>query len=1118
MLLEVNRVGPLLKSFDLKKLFIDELGWNHAKAADLSVVVDSTRYQLTGLAEKQGLFVYQCAIPESGDFPNYATRRRIETKVERIAHEHLIVFADAAKTIQVWQWVKRELGKPAACREHHYHRSQSGLALMQKLQHLVLTLQDEENFELTLMTVTGKTRKAFDVEHVTKRFYVQFKAEHGGFLKFIKGISDEHLERWYASVMINRLMFIYFIQKKGFLAGDTDYLRNKLSESKKQGKDRFYRDFLCTLFFDGFAKRSGDRDKKTQTQLGNVPYLNGGIFMPHHIEEQCGKTIQIADSAFDKLFAFFDQYQWHLDERKLKADDEINPDVLGYIFEKYVNQKEMGAYYTKEDITEYNGKNTIIPRLFDMARERCRDKAAFVGIWHLLQDDPDRYIYEAVRRGVLDADGNEIPESRLPDFVQRGMRDPKTRMFDKCYNLGDAEFPDEKGNSLTLPKETWREYVNRRQRCLELRKKLKAGGVRDINDLITLNLDIRQFAQDVIQNCEGPELLRAFYHAILSITILDPTCGSGAFLFAALNILEPLYEACLDRMEAFLGDLERSSEKRRTDKYADFRKVLDRVAQHPNEKYFIFRTIILHNLYGVDIMDEAAEICELRLFLKLAAQVEPDSSKPNYGIEPLPDLDFNIRVGNTLIGYTTREQTRRSLEADLHRQFSWREIEEKADLADRASKMFQEMQDDYDMKPHEFAEAKVNLQRRLQELREALDSSLAGEYGVKHTATAAALKSWRRTHKPFHWFAEFFGIMNSGGFDVNIGNPPYVEYAKVKQEYVLRGFETEECGNLYSFVAERCFAILRRGGRFGMIVQLPIVCTDRMIPLQAQCLNHNLRLWFSTFDDRPGRLFDGLEHIRATIVVSEVGGPRAKNVFATSYNRWYSEYRDHLFHAIEYSDVLDNLMPGAIPKVGSSLAKRMLVKIAHPQPLGKYLRRTSSYTVYFHNSPQYWVRAMDFVPYFWNERDGEQLSTQVKPLHTSDRNEAPLTVALLSSSLFYWWFVMLSDCRHLNMREIERFPVGLERMTDATRKTLADITKRLMKDLKGHAKRKDCFYKTTGRVSYDEFYPGLSKSIIDEIDQVLAKHYGFTDEELDFIINYDIKYRMGRSTEGAPET
>ena len=185
--------------------------------------------------------------------------------------------------------------------------------------------------------------------------------------------------------------------------------------------------------------------------------------------------------------------------------------------------------------------------------------------------------------------------------------------------------------------------------------------VTNINELVTLNLDIRQFAQDVIENCEGPELLRAFWHAIERVTVLDPTCGSGAFLFAALNILEPLYEACLDRMEAFVAELDRSGEKHRPEKFSDFRNVLERVAAHPSRRYFIFKSIILNNLFGVDIMEEAVEICKLRLFLKLAAQVEPDAAKENLGIEPLPDIDFNIRAGNTLVGYATADEVKRCM-------------------------------------------------------------------------------------------------------------------------------------------------------------------------------------------------------------------------------------------------------------------------------------------------------------------------------------------------------------------------------------------------------------------------------------------------------------------------
>ena len=112
------------------------------------------------------------------------------------------------------------------------------------------------------------------------------------------------------------------------------------------------------------------------------------------------------------------------------------------------------------------------------------------------------------------------------------------------------------------------------------------GEIDDINAFITDNLDIHQFAQDVIENCEGPDLLRAFWKAITGVTILDPTCGSGAFLFAALNILEPLYEACLDRMEVFLDELEHTRETPRAERFRDFRKVLEDINRHPNRRYF----------------------------------------------------------------------------------------------------------------------------------------------------------------------------------------------------------------------------------------------------------------------------------------------------------------------------------------------------------------------------------------------------------------------------------------------------------------------------------------------------------------------------------------------------
>ena len=93
----------------------------------------------------------------------------------------------------------------------------------------------------------------------------------------------------------------------------------------------------------------------------------------------------------------------------------------------------------------------------------------------------------------------------------------------------------------------------------------------------------------------------------MGVSVLDPTCGSGAFLFAALNILEPLYSACVDGMGGFLNDLELSRRQRSPNALSDFRQVLERLDKHPSDRYFILKSIVLNNLYGVDIMEEAVE-------------------------------------------------------------------------------------------------------------------------------------------------------------------------------------------------------------------------------------------------------------------------------------------------------------------------------------------------------------------------------------------------------------------------------------------------------------------------------------------------------------------------------
>jgi len=916
-----SRIREFLKAADFRALFIEELGWDKHQGG-IDVPVDGQSYSLRAVAQKRGLQIFECQSSSPKTFPNYAVRRKIERQATKSAYEHIIIFINSDKSAQTWQWVKREPNRPLACREHTYHQDQPGDALIQKLQKIAVELAEEERVNLPQMA--GRVRQAFDVDRVTKRFYDHFKEEHTAFLRFVKNIPAESDRDWYASLMLNRLMFVYFIQKKGYLDGDTDYLRNRMAKVQEQkGKGKFlsfYRFFLLRLFHEGLGKPPSGREKNFEALLGTIPYLNGGLFDVHDLEKT-HTGIDIPDEAFERLFNFFDGYQWHLDERPLRADNEINPDVLGYIFEKYINQKQMGAYYTKEDITGYIARNTIIPFLFDAAEKKC--PAAFKpggALWKLLADDPDRYIYEPVRRGVVDEKGKTISESALPDFVQKGMRDPKKRMFDRRYNLGEADLADSTGTKLTLPTETWREYAARRQRCMELREKLKAGHIHSINDLITYNLDICQFAEDAIENCDEPEVLRAFWQAIERVSVLDPTCGSGAFLFAALNILEPLYDACLDRMQAFLDDLARSGEKYRPEKFADFRKTIKQVAKHPNRRYFILKSIVVNNLYGVDIMEEAVEICKLRLFLKLVAQVDDLRQ-----IEPLPDIDFNIRPGNTLVGYANLEQIKTPAEGTLTLfPEQIKRIEEDAELVDRAFKKFHEMQTEHDMDAAKFAAAKIELRKWLNKLRAEIDHLLAKEYGVD-VDKPKLLEKWRSSHLPFHWFAEFYGIMSSGGFDVVIGNPPYVVYAPDKVSYYIlpNNYQTFETKNLYSYVYERSIRLSHKFSRMGLIVQLTVLSAERMGSLQNILLKRG-SLYTISFPRRPESVFDGVE-MPVSILLSLVQSESA--IFSSRVCRFYTEERTHALATLCLTNHRIRKDGHRIAKIGSDIEQVIHDKI-----------------------------------------------------------------------------------------------------------------------------------------------------------------------------------------------
>ena len=895
----------------------------------------------------------------------------------------------------MWLWPEQRPSGYVRLVEHEHHQGSRNDALLQRLRMASFSMGEESI--LTVLDVLGRVRRTFSAEKVSKPFFKEFRRQRQKLLGRIAGIHNETDCSWYCSVLLTRLMFIYFLQRKGVLDGDLAYLRNRLNRTRDLfGDDRAFEEFLLPLFHDGLGSHLQAYDSpEIANIIGNVPYVNGDVFQRHQLEQTY--EIDIPDGALTEILDFFDNYRWHLDERPTDEENEINPDVLGYIFEQYVNQKEQGAYYTKEDITGYMASVTVIPAFLDRLAAQGDDDPCV-----LLSVEPDRYIHEVLRHGIeeSDVDGVPPPHAQVPEEAPSpaGPSVDEPTLFEKAPALRG------------LPGETWWEVYDRHRHYRDLWTQLERDEISGIDAAITANLDLRRLAEDYMCTLGSLLEVERAYGTLTEITILDPTCGSGAFLFAALEVLYDLYCALFERADELATNEQRPA-------------FLDEAARHPNRAYFILKTAMLKNLYGVDIMHEAGEIARLRLFLKLAAQLR-DGDR----IEPLPDLDFNIKTGNLLVGVADAGDVDRRLSASLDGLSKKHEINQALRRLELLYERFVAQQQHAD-DPVAISESKTRLNEQLSTLRNDLDRFL---YGAR--VEKMDFEEWRGSHQPFHWEAEFPQVFRRGGFDVVIGNPPYIRRTKVTG-YAWRGYVTGGLPDICAPCVERSLHLTRPGGRFSMILPLSVQFSSQFTKAREVVSAMLDQRWVSTFGLIPAALFSGQASVRNTILAgkrmalrSETCTAQSGRTFVTRYHRWVADFRTALFPTLRYTELPDKLEHSAgWIRLGSAQEAKLLTRLlAQGRTIGSLtMPRGQGPTteLFFKQTARYYLSTFLSAPPAFDAYGNEIPQTEISGIRFGDLRYLNAAFALSLSKLGMLWWQATSDEFHVTKSGLCSTPV-----------------------------------------------------------------------------------------------
>ena len=318
-------------------------------------------------------------------------------------------------------------------------------------------------------------------------------------------------------------------------------------------------------------------------------------------------------------------------------------------------------------------------------------------------------------------------------------------------------------------------------------------------------------------------------------------------------------------------------------------------------------------------------------------------------------------------------------------------------------------------------------------------------------------------------------------YDIIVGNPPYVEYSKSDSKPTIR------YGNIYANVLDNATKQLSDNGVMGFIIPLSYISTPRMKKIRDTLIKETPKQYILSYSDRPDCLFTSV-HQKLCIFLGKKSLKR--EIVTSNYTYWYKEERPDLF--INSKVVTNNFISDEfIPKLGITMDTNIYRKInSFDTSLFDLIQseENSSGSFYLNMRATFWIKA------FLNEH----YSSEYKKFYCESEDFAYLCFCILNSSLFWWYWICISDCWHITNKELKMFKIP--RISDYSQ--LYKLANKLEKELE-----RTKVFVGTKQTEY-EYKHKECVGIIHEIDDYINKIYELTDEESLYIKNFALRYRV----------